>query len=179
MSENIDRAFDELYRSTSGKILKFALSKCGNLDDAYDIVQKTYLDVYERLKKDSHAYDAVKDPLRYLLKIAEIKCCKYYKKNTLEKENIPVFSAVTDDENFANMEALLGQEVPEYNHLDTQEIWEHIKKLDPLTVKICVLYFYRDEKLADIAKTLNVSQSTVKNRLYRTIEKLKQNFNFS
>ena len=177
MSENNDRTFAQLYRSTNKQVLKYAMSKCGNIDDASDIMQKTYLNYYERIKKHG---DVEGNPLAYLLKIADSELRKYYINNSHHSNDIPAFSEIAnDDEAFDALETLLVQEIPEYTKLDTEEIWQYIKTLDPLTVKICVLYFYRDEKLADIAKTLDIPQFTVKNRLYRTIEKLKQKFNFS
>ena len=176
VGESNDRTFVELYRSTNKQVLKYALSKCGNIDDASDITQKTYLNYYERIKKHG---DVEGNILSYLIKIADSELRKYYITNSKKSNDIPAFSEFMDDEEFDAFETLLVQEVPEYTKLDTEEIWQYIKTLDPLTFNIFILYFHHDEKLADIAKTLSTSESTVKNRLYRTIEKLKEKFNFS
>ena len=48
---NVDEAFVRLYNETYDGVLKYVLLKCGNPHDAPDIVQKTYLNYYERLKK--------------------------------------------------------------------------------------------------------------------------------
>ncbi|MDD4096797.1 MAG: sigma factor-like helix-turn-helix DNA-binding protein, partial [Oscillospiraceae bacterium] len=101
---------------------------------------------------------------------------RYYRFKSLHKSDIPVFSKTEDDVEFEALEALLVQELPEYRDIDVQKIWEYIKERDTLTFKIFVLYFYYDEKLSNIAKTLNIGESTVKNRLYRTINQMRERF---
>ncbi|MDR1892689.1 MAG: sigma-70 family RNA polymerase sigma factor [Oscillospiraceae bacterium] len=176
MNGEKNRAFALLYHSTCDQILKYAVSKCGNIDDASDIMQKTYLNYYESVQTRGNM---VENPLHYLYKIANHELSKLYTSNSISKNNIPAFSEIADGENFEAMEALLVQELPEDAKLDTQEIWQYIKTLDPLTVKIFVLYFYHDETWASIAKILNINESRAKSRLYRTVEKLKEKFNLT
>ena len=165
-------AFVKLYQETYDNILKYVVSKCNNAHDVPDIIQKTYLNYYERVKKSGN----VDKPESYLFIIANNEMKKYYRFKALHKRDIPVFSKVEDEGEFEALEALLVQELPEYMNLNMQEIWQYIKERDALTFKIFVLYFYYDEKLLDIAKTLNIGESVVKNRLYRTINKMRDKF---
>lgn len=165
-------AFVKLYQDTYDNILKYVVSKCNNAHDVPDIIQRTYLNYYERIKKSGN----VDKPESYLFIIANNEIKKYYRFKALHKRDIPVFSKAEEAGEFEALEALLVQELPEYTDYDTQEIWQYIRDGDALTFKIFVLYFYYDEKLSDIAKTLNIGESTVKNRLYRTINQLRDKF---
>jgi len=169
-----NEAFVKLYNATYDNLLKYVVSKCGSADDIPDIMQKIYLNYYERVKKHGNA----DDPESYLFKIAQNEMKKHYKLKAKHKNDVPVFSKAEDDE-FEAMEALLAQELPESADFDMKKIWRQIKTEDDLTFKIFVLYFYHGEKLANIAKILDVGESTVKNRLYRTIGKMRDMFLFT
>lgn len=172
MVEYEQEAFVKLYNETYDDVLKYVVSKCNNAHDVPDIIQKTYLNYYERVEKAGN----VDKPVNYLFKIAKNEMNKYYRFKSMHKRDIPVFSKTEEDGEFDTLEALLVQELPEYTDVDVQEIWQYIKDRDALTFKIFVLYFYYDEKLSDIAKILNIGESAVKNRLYRTINQMRDKF---
>ena len=44
------RAFEELYNKTSGAVFGYAMSIVGNRQDASDIVQDTYISIYEKIE---------------------------------------------------------------------------------------------------------------------------------
>lgn len=169
-----DEVFIALYHATYPSIVKYITSKCKNIDEVPDIIQRTYLNYYERLRK----HGSPDDPKKYLFKIAKSELTQHYLFLGKHKHDIPVFSKTADDQDFEAMEALLERDIPAETHLDTDEMWRYIKSQDPLTVKIFILYFHYDEKLADIAKFLDINESTIKSRLYRTIEKMREKFNF-
>ena len=58
---------------------------------------------------------------------------------------------------------------------NAQEVWRYIKKKDIKVIKIFYLYYYSEFKISEIAKELNLSESNVKNVLYRTIKDIKKN----
>ena len=62
------------------------------------------------------------------------------------------------------------------NKIVAKQIFDDIMKTDELTGQIFYLHFACDMKLEDVAKALDVKLSTVKNKLYRTIEKQKKKF---
>lgn len=65
------------------------------------------------------------------------------------------------------------------NKIVAKQIFDDIMKTDELTGQIFYLHFACDMKLEDVAKALDVKLSTVKNKLYRTIEKQKKNSNYN
>jgi len=62
------------------------------------------------------------------------------------------------------------------NELLARQIFDDIASGDPVTGKIFYLHFVLDMKLDEIANELEINLSSVKNRLYRTIERQKKKF---
>jgi len=169
----LNQKFTEIYNSTYDDIYRYVLSKCRNSDDIPDIMQNTYLNFYSRMSKNAD----IKEPIKYLVQTAKHELYKFYGIWNLSSKNIPVYSK-SEDENFEDIEReLLTAEADEINSLLCGEIWKHIKNSDILTYKIFVLYFQYDEKLRDIAETLKVTESTVKNRLFRMLKQIKEKYN--
>ena len=94
----------------------------------------------------------------------------------MAQKHIPVFS-VNDEENFNKFQNDLKTESNYDEVLLCKDIWNYLKQKDMLTLKIFLLYFRNDLKIKDIGKLLNISESTVKNRLYRTMSKINDEFN--
>lgn len=57
---------------------------------------------------------------------------------------------------------------------NVKEVWEYIKNKDIITTKIFYLYFAMGLKISEIAKNLKITESNVKNKLYRTLKELKK-----
>ena len=171
---DLEREFNLIYDSTYHDIYKYVLSKARNAGEIDDIVQNAYLNLYHRLKKGGE----IKEPVKYLVKTAKHEIYKNYKVFGRLEKNIPVFSkSESGDENFDNLELeLLNEEKDEISGLILDEIWEFLKNGDVMTYKIFILYFEYDEKLRDIAKMLGIKESTVKNRLFRTLKIIREKY---
>lgn len=169
-----DKLFIELYDETYDNVCKYIISRCSNTDDVFDIVQNTYLHLYKIISKGRH----LERPVDYIFKIAKNEIFKHYR--FISKRGATVsFDAEKNEESQVNslqLETLLTAEAPNDSYIDLKEIWSYIENLDDITFKIFVLHFQFDEKLTDIAKRLNISESNVKNRLYRTIKKIQKEF---
>lgn len=169
----LNKMVSDIYEATYKDVLKYVVSKCRSVDDIPDLIQNTYLNFYNRLRKEGD----IKEPKKYLIKIARNEVYKLYGFLNFTKNLVPVFSQV-DDEDFSKLEWETFNQDMEENSLQCEELWEYIKKCDLLTFKIFVLYFSEDLKISDIAKTLKVKESTVKNRLYRTMKDMRKEFTF-
>lgn len=167
----LNRIITDIYNSTYNDILKFILIRCRNQDDIHDLIQNTYLSFYKRYK----AKGDIREPKRYLIKIAKHELFEYYGISAFRKKHIPVFSQ-QEDETFESFEAELCREEADDDKLMCRDIWQYIKGCDILTFKIFTLYFSHDLKIRDIAKSLDVNESTVKNRLYRTVKEINKKF---
>lgn len=56
-----------------------------------------------------------------------------------------------------------------------QSGFTYLSAKDELTKKIFYLYYYMDKNISEIALLFSVKESTIKNRLYRTLRELRQN----
>ena len=57
---------------------------------------------------------------------------------------------------------------------DVQKVWDYIKNRDLVTAKIFYLYFVLGLKIAEIGQELNINQSNVKNKIYRTQKEIQR-----
>ena len=73
---NIASRFDEIYNSTSRQALAFITAKCRNTADIADILQDTYLELYQVLSK--RGADYVTNDKAFVFKIARQKISRYY-----------------------------------------------------------------------------------------------------
>ena len=131
---NIEELLTEIYNATYDDVLRYVTSKCRNYNDIGDLLQNIYLNFYRALKGKRD----IKDPRKYLIRIARNEIYKHYGILKIAHNYIPVFSA-NDEESFNR--------------------------------------FQEDLKIKDVGRTLNISESTVKNRLYRTMNKINNEFN--
>lgn len=166
------KTFDELYNSSYQSVLKYAICSCSNIEDVYDIVQNTYLELLKTLEKENH-------PIinnAYILGIAKNIIRKYYRfkykakivSMFSSKEEISLIDTIPDDINI--LEDLIQKE-------DLKFIWNFLKKKKVIIAKIFYLYYYEDMSIKNIAKSLNISESNVKHYLYRTLNELKNIMN--
>ena len=160
------------YNDTYDHIYRYVICRCRNINDANDLIQNIYLNYYKRLKSKG----PVEDPKTYLTKIARNELNKHYGVLNIIKNHIPVFS-IGNDEDFSKFEVDLHKEINVDDTILCTEIWNYLKKHDVLILKIFTLYFVNDLKIKDISKTLNISESTVKNKLYRTMKQINKIFN--
>ena len=161
--------FKEIYRNTYQTTLKFIIIKCHNIEDINDIIQDTYLELLKIIKK------------KKILEIDNIKAYifgienniikrHYYKK---KKDNI--VSYYQDDDN-------VEKETPDSFDLEStiitknnvEKVWNYLKQKDLITTKIFYLYFALGLKISDISKELTLTESNIKNRIYRTLKELKK-----
>lgn len=171
MKKTDEETLREIYDQTYDDILRYIISKCNSIEDVQDIIQNVYFNFYKAIKKRE-----IKDFRKYLFKIAKNEIYKTYGIMYLAKTTVPIFSLSSEDIEFNNDDALMINENFDSN-LICNEIYTYLQNSDSLTFKIFILHFKYDMKIKDIGIYLKVNESTVKNRLYRTIIELKNNFN--
>ena len=163
--------FEEIYNSTYNNTLKYIVCNCSNIDDVNDIVQDTYVELYKILQK--RKYIELEKVQNYIIGIAKNRLRKYYgmvyKFKTL---SIFVNNDLKEYE-ISNYEKF-DMEIDVLDKLDAKMVWEYIKKKKIIVIKVFYLYLYFDLKISEIAKILNISESNVKNIIYRTIKQIKE-----
>lgn len=166
-----EQRFNELYERTYEGLHRFVCSRCVSISDAADVLQNVYLELYRRIQKGT----VIRSPDAYLFAVARHELARQYGWAAMRRRQLPVFTP-DDPEDFAALEsAFLSEEMPD-DRLVAEEIMEKIRRLDPLTYQIFLLYFSRDCALSQIASQLKCKESLVKSRLYRGLKKLREEF---
>lgn len=166
----IDQEFEKIYKETYDYLLKFVVIKCYNINDVNDIIQDTYIEFYKIVNKNKKKIDNINS---FICGIASnIIKRYYYKKNRIILlQNLDEKNDITYDipDDFNIEESIINKE-------NSEKIWNYIETKDINTIKIFYLYFRFDEKISDIAKELELNESNVKNKIYRTIKEIKKFF---
>lgn len=162
-------AFDELYRLTSPKAYFVALKIVRNEHDAEDILQETYIKVLEKIGE----IDPSQSFMGWLYRVVSNKS-----KNLLKKKNAVLFEPCEEEE----FEDIPDERVdfnPEES-LDRSEICREVMAaIDELSdeKRICVIMKYFGEMTVnEIAESLEVPESTVRNRVFVARKELKNKF---
>lgn len=162
-------AFEELYRLTSPKAYFVALKICKNEHDAEDILQESYIKALEKID----TVDPEKNFTAWLYQIVANKS-----KNFIKAKKPLLFS----DENEETIGELPDEDLqfsPE-EQVDQEELRnEVIAAVDELTEekRACVMMMYfGDMSVNEIAQSLEVPVSTVKNRLFTARKDLRSKF---
>lgn len=169
---NVER-FNEIYKNTYHSTMRFIICKCPNINDANDILQETYLEVYKLLIKK----DITNINLEiYVIKIASYKIKKHYSLlQRLRYTNL--ISKCSNENNVIDyiQDAMDIEEIISNESL-CEEIWKFIKNKNGLIQKIFYLRFSLELSIKEMALELGVSESCIKNNLYRTMREIKTCF---
>ena len=161
--------FDELYYSSYQDVLKYVVCNCQNIENVKDIIQNIYLEVFRKIKNNKLINKS------YVMGIAKNKVKDYYRFNYKAKI-ISIFSSKSDSDALDLIDTIPANIDIELNltkEEDIKIIWQFLKKKKVIISKIFYLYYYMDFELKEIAQELNISESNVKNYLYRTLKELK------
>lgn len=171
---NPDVYFNKVYDSTIKSLTRFVVSKCGNILDVEDILQNIYARFYQRISQKG--YTDIESPEAFLVNIAKFECKTYFGK--LKKTSHTDSFADFTEERMVEIEAEMSTKQKNLedvlcNEMMARAIFEDIANSDEVTGKIFYMHFVCDMKLDEVARQLDLNLSTVKNKLYRTIEKQK------
>lgn len=164
------KIFNNIYDKTYSDILKYIIIKCHNVNDANDIIQEVYLEFWNILNKKNIEETNIKS---YLIGIAINKIKKHYtvvqriKTISIFDKNEKDIELINNLTNGINIENIV------IKNEDWEQIWYFIKnKRNQNIPKIFYLYYVLELTIKDISKELQVSESYVKNIIYRTLKEL-------
>lgn len=167
MQKMNEKKFEEIYANTYNSLLKFIVINCYNIDELNDIIQDTYVELYKIMKRKKEIH--TENINAFICGIAKNVIKRHYcKKNRL------VICQVLENESNIQLMNDFDLETDIINKENAKQVWDYVKTKDCDTSKIFYLYFGLDEKIADISKELGINESTVKNKIYRTLKELKQ-----
>ncbi|MBE6572834.1 MAG: RNA polymerase sigma factor [Ruminococcaceae bacterium] len=169
-----EKIFNQIYDKTYRGALIYVTAKCSHVQDIEDIMQEIYTELYSVITRKGGEYIAF--PEAFVLKIAKRKVYLHY---TL-KERIRGVSLNSEDVYEREMIDSIPDDFDIEDDICTKdmldEIGRYILSRSEITAKIFMLYYLLDLKISEIAEQLSVSESYVKNKLYRTIKELKARY---
>jgi len=164
IKEGNREAFMTLTSLYQKKVFLLAFSFFRNKEDALDIVQETFLRLYEKVKM----FQRGKNFQNWLLQIARNLCIDYYRKNysknkewdrskPIDEMNLPVQNS--------------------YDPLSSSDLREIIstclKKLAEKQRMIFVMRHYNQLKYREIAQILDISLGTAKSLHFKAVQNLR------
>ena len=152
-------ALADIYEETKKGVFSFVLPILRDYDKAEDIMQQTYVQLYEKIDQ----YDKSKNPLNWILTIA-----KNLALNEINKDSREISTDF--------MEAVNGDRVFTFDssEYDTPTIDLANKILTPSELQIVMLFVIGEYKHREIAKILDMPLGTVTWKYSNAISKLKK-----
>lgn len=152
---------DALYDMIKTDVYAYALSKVCNKEDAEDILQDTFVRIYENAK----LYAPQGKPKAWIFTIEGNIINRYFqlKKRQVIPNNEDVFNNVVSEKE--NIEERIIQN----EYIDTL-----LKTLNEFEREVISLHIVSNMKFKDISKQLNKPLSTVLSKYNRAIKKLKR-----
>ncbi|MCP6719299.1 MAG: RNA polymerase sigma factor [Patescibacteria group bacterium] len=154
-------AFREIFDRFSDKFFAYTFSRTSNRDDALDIVQDTFIDLWKGLKK--FKYRSNEAFHGFIFTIVKRKLSKHYK----SKDKVVSLDRISEKD---MGQSKIGQE-------DHQYVLKHVDALDPKYQDLLRLRYWSGMTFGEIASTLNITETNAKVRHHRALKKLKINLN--
>jgi RNA polymerase sigma-70 factor (ECF subfamily) len=174
ISHEITARFNEIYDSTQKAVLSFVTAKCGNTADIADIVQEIYLELFSLLTR--RGVDFIKNENAMVLKIAKQKLARHYSLMERLRMIVPMVGANAEGDEIPltdlEADAFLAEDFT-VSRLLIDDAKALLRRKPESVRKVFYLYYEVGLSIHEISKTLSMSESDVKNKLYRTLKELR------
>ena len=167
-SESNLKKFDKIYDETYSDILKYIIIKCHDINDANDLIQEVYLEFWRILNKKEIEFSNIKS---FLIGIAINKIKKHY--TIVQRIKSILVSNKSEYNELEKVKSNVDIENLIIKKDDWDNVWNYVKlKKNKDVARIFYLYYVLELSIKDISRELNVTESYVKNIIYRTIKEL-------
>ncbi|RPH30324.1 MAG: RNA polymerase sigma-70 factor [Bacteroidales bacterium] len=158
-------SFDEIFEKYNKKVYYFALSYLKNKEEAEDVVQEVFMNLWKCQDQIDEYYVFSK----YLFKIAYNATCKTFRKRASDRKQLEeVLQYISINDNSTKLDI-------EYNNLlETANLL--IEKLPSRQKKILRLSIEEHLSTDQIAQKLNISKKTVENYLALAKSSIRKSF---
>lgn len=153
-----EQVYTDIVNEHIDEIYNFSRYMLFDADEADDIVQKTFLSLYNNMNK----LDMTKSVRPWLYKVARNNCLDHIKRKKPMN-----FSVISPDDSFD----VPDNEPSLESKLDNAELLETVKReisnLPPQYREIMLLKYFEDMTFEQIGEVLDISPNTVKSNFYR------------
>jgi len=166
------QAFEKLVHFYDAKIMQLIFNMVNDVEDTRDLYQEVFIKVFKSIKK----FRFQSEFYTWLFRIAVNSCINYRKRRASHQhesldaylnEESSYWKIVSADENRNPEQILINNEL-------NDQIQQSINKLSTRQKSVFILKHYHGYKLSEIANILNCSEGTVKNYMFRAIQKMKK-----
>jgi len=164
-------AFGEICRAYETRLLRQAMTLCGNESAAEELAQDTLVEAWKSLRRYNGR-------CQFFTWLCAILLNRY--RNTLRKKR-PMADAMLDKQERDELQNRITN-FPDQHPMPDQaaqireqaaSIWRCVQTLPAKQQQIVYLRFYVDDSLEGIASALGCSVGTIKSRLFHALDKLR------
>ena len=162
-------AFASLVRKYQQQIHAFAWRKTGDFQIAEDIVQETFLQVYQKL-------DTLEDPTqftRWLHQIANRRCIAWLRKNRIQTEPLEE-TDISEIEGEAYSRYVATEHAKMSADAQRDLVEKLLAKLKVRDREVITLHYFEEMSSPEIGEFLGVSENTIRSRLRRARQQLEK-----
>lgn len=162
--------FNRVYDSTFDSVRRFTASKCADVESLPDLLQEIYFEYYKLVCRKGTDY--VKEPAAMLIKIAKHKLAAHYSLKNRLSALLPL--SVDEDGESDPPDPLADTEEAVLDKDEAERIWDLLSEYPADVRKVFYLHYAEDMPLKEIARAMGLSLSSVKNKLYRTLNEIRE-----
>lgn len=153
-------AFNELVGRWQQRLWHYAFKVTGSEPAAWDILQETWFAIIKGIRKLN---DAAFFP-RWAFRIVNNKCTDWLRKNQLQDRlNIQLETHIQNQPDHE-----------QYSDDKTESLQAAVEQLPPERRALLELRYHENFDIGQIAEILGIPEGTVKSRIHRTLNQLKQ-----
>jgi len=153
-------AFDELVGRWQKRLWHYAFKVTGSESAAWDIVQETWYGIIKGIRK----LEDVSVFPRWAFRIANNKCTDWLRKQRQQHRLNNELTKQTKNES----------DKKQNDDEKTESLRTAIEKLSPDRRALLTLRYHEGFDISQIAEILNIPEGTVKSRIHRTLNELRQ-----
>ena len=135
-------------------VYRVALSGCGNKSDAEDVVQNTFIKLWER----KEAFEDEEHARKWLIRVAVNECHSLWR-NPWKKKMVYLEEMAKE---------------PIFSHKEQSDLYDAVMKLPVKYRQVVHLYYFEEYNVKEIAELMKLSETAVQTRLLRARQKLKE-----
>lgn len=158
-----EKAYTQLMLAIKNDLYKICKTRIASDDDIDDIIQDTMIQTFKSIKK-------LKDNTKFKSWIVTIlinNCNKLYKEKQKIKLITNKFSYKQNDREILIENNMIKSE----DDMNFYQLLDHLKYEEKVVI---ILYYSEKFKINEISKILHINENTVKTRIYRAKEKIKE-----
>jgi len=148
------REYEEMVQVYLDSVYRVAVSGCHTMADAEDVVQNTFIKLWER----KEPFEDAEHARRWLIRVAVNECHNLWrspwKKRTVFLEDMT--------------------KEPSFSMKEKSELYEAVIKLPVKYRQVVHLYYFEEYSVKEIAGMMKLSETAVQTRLLRARQKLKE-----